>query len=106
MINFRQETLAERVIIKPLVEKTSKGGIVLARSERDQAVNSDQGTIVMIGPLAWYDLPSKPDLKPGDTVYYSKYGAKMLKPEGCEDFYMLCNDKDILVGFTKETPNG
>ena len=106
MINFRQETLAERVIVKPLVEKTSKGGIVIARSERDQAINSDQGTIVMIGPLAWYDLPSKPDLKIGDHVYYSKYGAKSLKPDGCEDFYMILNDKDVLVGFTKETPNG
>ncbi len=106
MVKFRQETLAERVIIKPLIEKESKGGIIIARSERDQAINSDQGTIVMIGPNAWYDLPSRPDLKPGDKVYYSKYGAKTLKPEGSEDFFMICNDKDILVGFTEEKPNG
>ena len=97
MITFKESSLAERVILKPFIEKTSKGGIVIARDERSQAINTDQGEVFMIGPEAWYDLPNKPNIQVGDKVYYSKYGAKVIKPEGAEDFYIICNDKDILV---------
>ena len=96
---FLEKTLAERVIIKPLVAKKSKGGIILSQDERSQAINADRGEVFLIGPMAWYDLPEKPDIKVGDKVYYSKYGAKTLKPEGSEDFFIICNDKDILVGY-------
>ena len=99
---FYQSTLANRVIIKPLIEKETKGGIILARGEREQAINTDRGMIYMIGPMAWYDLPEKPELKPGDKVYYSHYGAKTIKPEGSEEFYIICNDADILVGYQDE----
>jgi len=99
---FLEKTLANRIIIKPLIEKQTKSGIVLARDERSQAINTDRGEIYMIGPMAWHDLPKKPNLKPGDKVYYSHYGAKTIKPEGYEDFYILCNDADILVGYTDE----
>jgi len=92
-------SLGQRVVIKPLVEKVSKGGIVISRDERSQAINTDQGTIFMIGPQAWYDLPEKPDVKVGDKVYYSKYGAKVIKPEGYDDFLLICNDIDILVAY-------
>lgn len=98
-MKFKASSLAERIIIKPFIEKQSKGGIVIARDERSQAINTDQGEIVMIGDQAWYDLPTKPDVKVGDRVYYSKYGAKVIKPEGCEDFLIICNDKDILVAY-------
>lgn len=99
---FQQKSLANRVIIKPLIEKQTKSGIVLARDERSQAINTDRGEIYMIGPMAWYDLPEKPDLKTGDKVYYSHYGAKTIKPEDSADFYIICNDADILVGYTDE----
>ena len=99
---FLEKTLAERVIIKPLVAKKSKGGIILSQDERSQAINADRGEVFLIGPMAWYDLPEKPDIKVGDKVYYSKYGAKTLKPEGSEDFFIICNDKDILVGYTDD----
>ena len=103
MITFKETSLAERVILKPFIEKQSKGGIYIARDERSQAINTDQGEIFMIGTQAWYDLPSKPDIKVGDKVYYSKYGAKVIKPEGAEDFYIICNDKDILVAYEGNT---
>jgi len=102
---FKRESLGNRVILKPKVEKQSKGGILIARDERSQAINTDQGTILMIGPACWYDLDPKPDLKPGDQVYYSHYGAKVIKPEDEEDFYIICNDVDILVGITKDATN-
>ena len=101
-MNFLERTLANRVILKPKIEKESKGGIIIARDERSQAVNTNQGEVFMIGPLCWYDLPEKPDVKVGDKVYYAHYGAMTLKPEGSEDFFVLCNDVDILVGYQDE----
>jgi co-chaperonin GroES (HSP10) len=102
-MNFNQATLAERVIIKPLIEKETASGILLARDERSQAINTDRGEVFLVGPGAWYDLPqeSRPQLKPGDMVYYAKYGAKVLKDEVTNEFYVICNDKDILVGYSQ-----
>lgn len=99
MVKFCKESLSNRIIIKPLIEKTSKGGIVIARDARSQAINTDRGEILEIGPGAWFDFPVKPDLKPGDKVYYSHYGAKTIKPEDSEDFFIICNDTDILVKY-------
>ena len=106
-MKFNQKTLGNRLILKPHIEKQTKSGIVIARDERSQAINTDQGQVVMMGPACWYDLPKaeRPDLKPGDWVYYSHYGAKTLKPEDSEEFYIICNDVDILVGIDKETVN-
>ena len=100
-MKFLPETLAERVLLKPFIEKTSKGGIIVARDDRTQAINTDRGTIFMIGPQAWYDMPVKPELKVGDKVLYSHYGAKTIKDDDGE-FYIICNDKDILVGYKDE----
>jgi co-chaperonin GroES (HSP10) len=98
-MKFKASSLAERLILKPFIEKQTKGGILIARDERSQAVNTDQGEVFMIGPQAWYDLPTKPDIKVGDKVFYSKYGAKVLKDEVTKELYIICNDKDILVAF-------
>lgn len=101
-MKFRPETLGFRVILKPLgVEKVSKGGIDLtAISTRTQAINTDKGEILMIGPDAWDRLNTRPDLKPGDKVMYAKYGAKTIQdPDDQETFYVLLNDEDILVGY-------
>lgn len=98
-MKLKPSSLANRVVIKPLIEKVSKGGIVLPRDERSQAVNTNQGEIYMIGDQAWYDLPSKPDIKVGDKVYYAKYAALVIKPEDSEDFLVLVNDVDVLVAY-------
>lgn len=99
-MKFKAETLAERVLLKPLIEKMSKGGIVIARDDRTQAINTDRGEVFMIGPQAWYDLPTKPDIKVGDKVFYSHYGAKTIRVG--DEFLIIANDKDILVGYTDE----
>lgn len=102
-MKFRADTLGVRVILKPYIEKESKGGIIIARDERTQAINTDKGEVLLVGPDAWYDKPNRPNIKPGDTVFYAKWGAKMLQdPEDKESFYILCNDEDILVGYTNE----
>jgi len=103
-MKFRQETLVHRVLIKPFIEKTTKGGIVLATSERKQAIDSDKGEVFMIGPQAWkaFGCVFTP-VKIGDTVYYAKYGAKVLKDEDTGELYIICNDEDVLVGYTENT---
>lgn len=96
---FKESSLGHRLILKPFIEKTSKGGIVIARDERSQAVNTDRGEVFLIGPQAWYDLPEKPKIKSGDQVFYSKYGAKILKDDETNELYIICNDEDILVAY-------
>ena len=104
MMKFRPETLVHRVIIKPQIEKVSKGGIVITRSERNQAINTDRGTIFMFGPQAWkaFGCEQSP-VQIGDEVYYSHYGAKVLKDEDNGDLYIICNDEDVLVSYTNKS---
>lgn len=99
MVKFNEKSLGTRVLIKPFIEKVSKGGIVISRDARTQAINTNQGEVYMIGNMAWYDLPQKPDFKVGDKVYYAKYGAMTLQVDGVEDFLVLCSDVDLLVGY-------
>ena len=100
-MKFRPETLVHRVIIKPFIEKETKSGIVIARDERSQAINSDRGTVFMVGPKAWLDFKcSEPPVKVGDEVYYAKYGAKVLKDEDTKELYIICNDEDVLVAYS------
>lgn len=103
-MKFRQETLVHRVILQPEIEKVSKGGILISRSERTQAINTDKGIVLMFGSQAWKDFGcSEPPVKVGDQVYYSHYGAKILEdPENKDNFFIICNDEDILVGYTTE----
>lgn len=104
-MKFKPNTLGVRCILKPEgVKKVSDGGIDLsAISLRTQAINTDKGTIFMIGESAWYDKPLKPDFKVGDKVVYAKYGAKTIEnPENQDEYFILLNDEDILVGYTDD----
>lgn len=101
-MKFIPESLGHRVIVKPSIEKESKGGILIARDERSQAINTDKGVILFIGPDCWFDKPNKLNVKVGDKVFYAKYGAKTIKDEDTGEFYVLMNDEDILVGYTDE----
>jgi co-chaperonin GroES (HSP10) len=106
-MKFKEDTLGFRLILKPLdVMKMSAGGIDMsAVSERTQAINSDKGEILMIGPAAWGNIPvdQRPKLKVGDKVMYAKWGAKTMQdPENKELFYIVCNDEDILVGYSND----
>ena len=100
-MKFKESTLVHRVILKPDILKKSKGGIDLsAVSDRTQAINTDKGEVFMIGPKAWKDFGcDEPPVKVGDQVYYSKYGAKVLKDEKQDQLYIIINDEDILVGY-------
>ena len=101
-MKFKPNSLGNRVLIKPKVEKVSAGGIVLSRDTRVSAIEADRGEVFMIGPQAWYDLPDKPEIAIGDMVFYSKYGAKTIKPDPTSDDYLvICNDMDVLAGYSE-----
>lgn len=102
---FRRETLVHRVILQPYIEKVSAGGIVISRDSRSQAINTDRGTVLMFGDKAWKDFGCDfPPVQVGDQVYYAKYGAKILEdPDNSDNFFVICNDEDILVGYTDDT---
>lgn len=95
-MKFKPETLCYRVILSPYIEKETKSGIVIARDERSQAINTDRGKVLFIGSEA------KCAVKPGDLVYYAKWGAKLLKDEDTGEMFMICNDEDILVGYEND----
>lgn len=99
-MKFNQNSLGFRVILKPFIEKVSKGGIALVRDERTQAINTDKGEVYMIGPEAFKALGYNAPITVGNKVYYSKYGAKVIKDEVTEELYILINDEDILVEYT------
>ena len=108
-MKFQADTLGFRVVLKPFTEKVSKGGIDLsAISTRQQAINTDKGEIIAIGPSAWYDLPAKPNLKVGDKVFYAKWASKTIRnpsqpdPDAEDAYFVMCNDEDILAGYTDE----
>ncbi len=98
-MRFKPETLAHRVILKPFIQTKTDWGLELVRDERSQAINTNKGEVVHIGPCCWFDKPVKPDLKPGDKVYYAKYGAMVLKDEETGELYIIANDEDVLVGY-------
>lgn len=101
-MKFKPETLGFRLILKPFgFKKMSEGGIDLSAIDpRVHAVNTDKGEVFMIGPSCWDNLKRKPEIKAGDKVMYAKYGAKTIQdPDNPEEFYILCNDEDILVGY-------
>ena len=95
-MKFKAESLGYRVILKPHIERETKSGIVIARDERSQAINTDKGTILFLGPKA------ETGAVVGDKVYYARYGAKVLKNELTGDLYVICNDEDLLVAYEEE----
>lgn len=101
-MKFNTETLGFRVLLKPEILKQTASGIMIAASERSQAINSDKGVIVGIGPEAFKALKVDHKFKVGDKVFYAKYGTKVLKDEEADELYIIANDEDILVGYTDE----
>ena len=94
MIKF--EPLGHRIVLRPNLVKETKSGIVLAYDERRASADADTGRVLAVGSQAYVGFgDGTPWVKEGDNVYYSKYGAKVLK-DG-EDFYIICNDVDILA---------
>lgn len=92
------------VLIKPDYEKVSKGGIILAESDRSGVAAVDTGTILKIGPTAWkaYDN-GLPWAKVGDRVGYAKHAGRLVpNPDNPDEKWVLVADGDIRLVWSDE----
>jgi chaperonin GroES len=89
--------LADRVLIKPIVEaekKTNSGFIIPEKSKE----RPEQGKVLAIGPGKMGEdgkrLPMS--VKVGDTVLFTKYGPEEVKIEG-EEFFVIKEESILAV---------
>ena len=89
-MSFGIKPLGERVVIKRLeaVEKT-QSGIVLPGQAKEQPQMAE---VIAVGPGT---KEEKMELKPGDTVVFSRYAGTEIKYKGEE--YSIMSQKDILA---------
>lgn len=88
-----------RLLVKPIVETKSAGGIVLAVDERKHENASEIGEVLAIGDTAFKDYNTEVMPKVGDKIYYAKFAGKFVTHDN-ERLVML-NDEDV-VGIIKD----
>ena len=86
--------LGDRVVIKNMeAEETSKGGILLAGSAKEQPQLAD---VLAVGPGGNVDGKEiTMYVKAGQKVFYSKYAGTEVKYDGEE--YIIVRQSDILA---------
>jgi chaperonin GroES len=88
--------LDDRIVVKPgEAEERTASGLVIPDTAKEKP---QQGSVVAVGPGRWSDDEGKHfplDIKPGDTVLYSKYGGTEVTYEG-EDLLILTS-RDVLA---------
>ena len=85
--------LGDRVIVKAAEAETqTASGIILADTAKEKPT---RGEVIAVGEGKFNDKGERTpmDVKVGDTVIYSKYGATEVKLEGEE--YLILRDSDI-----------
>jgi chaperonin GroES len=86
--------LGDRVIVKQAEAETqTKSGLILADTAKEKP---QKGSVIAVGDGKWDEDGEKRiplDVKPGDTVIYSKYGGTEVKVEGEE--YLILRADDI-----------
>ena len=82
------------VIEKPEEEKSTKSGIILPDNAKEKP---QTGKVVAVGAGKILDNGTKipPEIKVGDTVYYSKYSGTEVKVN--EKEYIIIAESDILA---------
>jgi len=83
------QVLADRVLIKPLVETQTASGILIAEGEREKP---QKGEIVLVGP-GTKDVEMV--VKPGDIVLFGKYSGVEVELE--KDKFLLMRQDDIFM---------
>ena len=85
--------LGDRVIVKAAEAETqTASGIILADTAKEKPT---RGEVLAVGEGKYNDKGERTpvDVKVGDIVIYSKYGATEVKLEGEE--YLILRDSDI-----------
>ncbi|MDQ7793573.1 MAG: co-chaperone GroES [bacterium] len=94
-MEVKLKPLEDRVIVKALEEEEkTKGGIVLPDTAKEKP---QRGKVIAAGPGRYDDEGRRVplELKPGDTVIYSKYAGTEVKIEGQE--YLILRESDVLA---------
>jgi co-chaperonin GroES (HSP10) len=102
-----------RILVKPDYEEVTKGGIVLAQSDRQGIAAVESGVVCDVGPTAWiaYDRYTpdgkmnpywEPWCKVGDRIIYGKYGGKIVEDPETKVKYIVINDQDVLTVVEKK----
>ncbi len=86
--------LQDRIIVKRMAEEEmTKGGIIIPDSAKEKPM---EGEVIAVGNGKVLDngQKSKPDVKAGDKVLFSKYAGTEVKIDGEE--HLIMREDDIL----------
>jgi chaperonin GroES len=86
--------LQDRIIVKRMEEEDmSKGGIIIPDSAKEKPM---EGKVIAVGNGKILDngQKTKPDVKAGDKVLFSKYAGTEVKIDGEE--HLIMREDDIL----------
>ena len=86
--------LQDRIIVKRMAEEEmTKGGIIIPDSAKEKPM---EGEVIAVGNGKILDngQKSKPDVKAGDKVLFSKYAGTEVKIDGEE--HLIMREDDIL----------
>ena len=86
--------LQDRIIVKRMAEEEmTKGGIIIPDSAKEKPM---EGKVIAVGNGKILDngQKTKPDVKAGDKVLFSKYAGTEVKIDGEE--HLIMREDDIL----------
>ena len=84
--------LRDNILIKPIEETTSKGGIVIPQTATEKPM---EGLVVAVGPGKQVDgTLVEPQVKANDRVLYGKYAGTEVKIDG-ED-HIIMREEDVM----------
>lgn len=91
MIEFKP--LNSRVLIKPLEEKETEGGIIIPDTAKEKP---KRGEVLAVGPGKLLDDGSRSEMsvKPGDIVLFNLYSPDEFKEDG--ETYMVIDETSIM----------
>ncbi len=88
--------LSDHILIEPIKEEEkTKAGILLPDTAEKE--RPEQGKVIAVGP-GKKDKTGKSiplDVKPGDTVLFTKYGPSEIKVDNKE--YLIAKQEDVLA---------
>lgn len=88
------QVLADRVLIKPLVETQTTSGIIIPDNAKEKP---QKGEIVLVG-LGTKDIEMV--VKPGDIVLFGKYSGVEIELE--KDKFLLMRQEEIFMIINKK----
>jgi co-chaperonin GroES (HSP10) len=95
-ILVRPKTLEEHDEVRASAKAV--GIALLEESERKEAINVDQGTVLQIGSKCHEDYIG--DLEVGNVIGYAKFGGKFFPdPDNKGKHLLVINDEDVICIF-------